>query len=293
MRDPGMGGLAVLFVCIMKESSMKYAMTGASGFVGTALQRAFGACVRIGRDDDSDTLRQKLEGVDVVINLAGAPILSRWTESYQKILMDSRIGTTRRLVEEVNRSEVGHLISTSAIGIYPDDQACDEECTEASKDFLGELAQRWEEEARACTKLTTILRLGVVLGKEGGALAKMLPPFKLGLGGPVGDGSMMTSWIDLDDLVSIYRFVIDEKLEGVFNAVAPKPVSNAVFTKALGKVLHRPTIFPVPVMVLRLMYGDGASVLTGSKEIYPKALMEAGFTFDYAEIGASLEHLLQ
>lgn len=272
---------------------MKIVMTGSSGFVGTALRKALGDCVRLGRHDDVGSLREKLEGVEVVINLAGAPILRRWSESYKKVLMESRLETTGRLVEAMKGSDVRLLISTSAVGIYPDGVACDESCGALAQDFLGGLAKRWEEAALAAAFPTAILRLGVVLGKEGGALGKMLPPFKLGLGGNIGDGRMMTSWVDLDDLISMYRFIIEEKLEGVFNAVSPNPVTNAVFTRALGKVLHRPTLFPVPVTVLKLIYGDAASVLTGSKDVYPRELMEAGFSFRYPSIETSLEHILR
>ena len=154
---------------------------------------------------------------------------------------------------------------------------------------MGHLAQKWEEEALLCNKPTTILRFGVILGKEGGALAQMLTPFKWGVGGIIGNGKMMTSWIEIEDLIRIYQYVIEKKLTGVFNAVSPKPVTNYIFTKALGKVLHRPTILPIPEFALRIMYGEASSVLTGSKEIYPKALLDKGFVFKYTDIEAALE----
>lgn len=272
---------------------MKIALTGASGFVGAALQRNFDNCVVIGRGDDEAAIAIKLENVDVVINLAGAPIIKRWSDPYKKVLMQSRIDTTRKLVKAVNQSGVKQFISTSAIGIYPDDIRCDELTTEIADDFLGALAREWEVEALACHKPTTILRFGVILGAEGGALAQMLTPFRLGVGGIIGNGKMMTSWIDIADLMKIYRFVIEQRLSGIFNAVSPNPVSNYTFTKTLGKMLHRPTLLPIPGFVLRIMYGEAASVLTGSKEVYPKALTEAGFHFDYPDIERSLRHLLE
>ena len=271
---------------------MKVALTGASGFVGTALQNHFNECIIIDRTDDTSKILEKLQNVDIVINLAGAPIIKRWSDPYKKILMQSRIESTERLVKAINQSNVKHFISTSAIGIYPDNQKCDEKCTQIADDFLGQLAYKWEEEAHVCEKPTAILRFGVILGKDGGALAQMLTPFKLGVGGIIGDGKMMTSWIDIEDLIHIYQFIIDENLTGVFNAVSPNPVTNYVFTKALGKVLHRPTILPIPEFVLRIMYSDASSVLTGSKEIYPTALEEKGFVFKYADIETSLKHLL-
>lgn len=269
---------------------MKIALTGASGFVGTALQRHFSDCVVIDRKDNEAIILEKLQGVNIVINLAGAPIIKRWSDPYKKILIQSRIESTERLVRAMNQSNISHFISTSAIGIYPDNKRCDESCTEVADDFLGELAQKWEEEALLCHKPTSILRFGVILGKEGGALAQMLTPFKLGVGGIIGNGKMMTSWIYIEDLVRIYQFIIDKKLTGIFNAVSPNPVTNYVLTKTLGKVLHRPTILPIPEFALRIMYGEASSVLTGSKEIYPKALLDKGFVFKYTHVEAALEH---
>ena len=271
---------------------MKIALTGASGFVGTALQESFENCVIIARQDDEQKILQKLEGVDVVINLAGAPIIKRWNDPYKKVLLESRIQTTETLVNAINQSDITHFISTSAIGIYPDDKRCDESCTEVADDFLGELAHKWEEEAHQCTKPTTILRFGVILGKDGGALAQMLTPFKLGVGGIIGNGKMMTSWIHMDDLMGMYHYVIKNRLTGIFNATAPTPVTNYTFTKALGKALRRPTILPIPEFVLGIMYGEAASVLTGSKEVYPHKIVDAGYAFKYKEIEEALQNIV-
>lgn len=271
---------------------MKVALTGASGFVGSALQNNFKECVIIERKDDETVILEKLSDVDVVINLAGAPIIKRWSDPYKKILLSSRIESTERLVKAIDQSNVSHFISTSAIGIYPDDTRCDESCKVVADDFLGELAKKWEEEALMCNKPTTILRFGVILGKDGGALAQMLTPFKWGVGGIIGDGKMMTSWIDIEDLMRIYHFIIDNQITGTFNAVSPTPVTNYTFTKALGKVLHRPTILPVPEFVLGIMYGEASLVLTGSKEVYPTALQNKGFVFEYEDLETSLKHLL-
>lgn len=272
---------------------MKIAITGASGFVGTTLQKIFLDSVVISRHDDEAAILKKIKDVDVVINLAGAPIIKRWDETYKKVLYTSRINTTKTLVNVLNQSDIKHFISTSAIGIYPDNKVCDETSKEIASDFLGYVASAWEAEALKCTKPTTILRFGVIMGADGGALAKMLLPFRLGLGGVIGDGKMMTSWIDIDDLMRIYQFVIDNKLEGIFNATTPNPVSNREFTKALSKVLHRPSIFPLPIFVLKLIYGEASTVITGSKEVYPRALVDAGFQFHYEEINSSLSHLLK
>ncbi len=271
---------------------MKIALTGASGFIGSHIRRHFKNTVVIKRYHTVEDIRKRLSGVDAVINLAGAPIIKRWTESYKDILISSRIRTTKKLVQAINSSNVRHLISTSATGIYPDDVECDESCRNLSQDFLGRLAQDWEREALRCEKLTTILRFGVVLGKEGGALKKMLLPFRLGLGGPIGDGSMVMSWIDIHDLMEMYRFVLERGEGGIFNAVSPNPVTNREFTRELARVLKRPAILPVPRLVLRLLYAQSASVLTASKIVYPRRFLNLGFTFSCPTVEESLRHLL-
>ena len=271
---------------------MKIALTGATGFVGKTLQNHFTDTIAIHRDDTVETILHKLKDVDVVINLAGAPIIKRWTDEYKQVLLKSRINTTKTLVQAINQSKISHFISTSAIGIYPDDMGCDESCIDVADDFLGSLTRQWEHEAMLCNKPTSILRFGVVLGKSGGALAQMLTPFKLGLGGTIGDGKMMTSWIHMDDLMGMYPYIIENNLTGIYNATAPKPVSNYTFTKALGKALHRPTFLPLPEFALRMMYGEGASVLIGSKEVYPRKIQDAGYSFEYAHIDKALEDIL-
>lgn len=271
---------------------MKVALTGANGFVASHLKKSFKDYVVIERNDSEDEILKKLENVDAVFNLAGAPIIKRWSKSYKKILLSSRVDTTRNIVNAINQSNVKHFISTSAIGAYPDDDSFDESYTEYGDDFLGYLTKEWEDEAKKCTKPTTIVRFGVILGKDGGALAQMFLPFKLGVGGTIGNGKMMTSWIDIDDLVSIYEYIIENKITGTINATAPNPVTNYTFTKVLGAQLHRPTLFPLPEFVLKLIFGEGATVLTGSKEVYPKRLLESGFEFQYKDIDSSLAHLL-
>ncbi len=271
---------------------MKVAITGASGFVSSHLTKTFTDFISIHRNDTEDEILSKLEGVDVVFNLAGAPIVKRWSEAYKKVLISSRVETTKTVVNAINKSEVKHFISTSAIGAYPDGGSYDESFEGYGNDFLASLTESWETEALKCTKPTTIIRYGVILGADGGALAQMLPPFKYGVGGIIGDGKMMTSWIDVDDLVRMYTHVLENKLSGTFNATSPYPVSNYEFTKTLGKVLHRPTVLPLPEFVLKLLFGEGSTVLTGSKEVYPKAILESGFEFHYPDIESSLNHIL-
>jgi uncharacterized protein (TIGR01777 family) len=272
---------------------MKIAITGAGGFIGNRLRNRFHDHVILDRDLSVSELEQKLAGAGAVINLAGAPIIKRWTTPYKDILRKSRIDTTARVVDAMNRTgNTCHLVSVSATGIYPQGRACDEECPERAHDFLGDLAQEWEQEAMRYQGPVTILRLGVVLGPDGGALSKMLLPFRLGVGGPIGSGRMVMSWVDISDLVRMFEFVLDNALTGIFNAVAPNPVTNREFSRTLAGALARPAFLPVPVPVLRLIYGEAASVLAGSWEIYPKRLIETGYVFQYPTIQESLNHLL-
>jgi uncharacterized protein (TIGR01777 family) len=270
---------------------MKIAITGSSGFIASNLISYFPNYVAIRREDTEEDILKKLQGVDIVFNLAGATILKRWSENYKKILISSRIETTKKLVNAINKSSVKHFISTSAIGIYPDNILCDENCKNLADDFLGTLAKKWEEEALKANKPTAILRVGVVLGK-GGALKEMILPFKLGLGGIIGNGEMKMSWIDIEDLIRIYKFIIDKRLTGIFNATSPNPVTNREFTKTLAKLLNRPAIFKIPKFLLYLRYGEGVKVLTSSKEVYPNRMLKEGFKFKYSTIEKSLSHLL-
>jgi len=272
---------------------MKIALNGASGFIGRHIKDRFKDYKIIKKTDNEAEILDKLKGVDIAINLAGAPIIKKWDKEYKKILIESRIESTRKLVSAINQSEVTQLISASAIGVYPNDVACDETTLDYADDFLGKLILLWEEEALKCQKITAILRFGVVLGSDGGALKQMLPPFKIGLGGILGYGKMMTSWIDIEDLMNIYAFVIEKRLEGIFNAVSPHPVTNYQFTKVLGSVLFRPTLLTLPESFLKLMFGEAASVMIDSKEIYPKMLQEGHFKFSYPDIKSSLVHILK
>jgi len=272
---------------------MKIALTGANGFVGNKLKNAFNDYIVIDRDDTVDQIINKLINVDVVINLAGAPILKKWTTKYKKVLFNSRIETTKKLVKAINKSKVKHFISTSAIGIYPNNVVCDEYTLNYENDFLSNLVENWEKEAKKANVLTTILRFGIVLGADGGALKQMLLPFKLGLGGIILNGQMKMSFIDIDDLINLYHFVIKNHKDGVYNACSPHPITNYEFTKTLGKVLNRPTIFPLPKFILELVYAEASTVLIDSKEVYPKRLENSGFTFKYPKIKNSLIHLLK
>ncbi len=271
---------------------MKIAISGASGFIGSSIRKQFTQNIVLEREDSEEKILEKLKGVEVVINLSGASVMQKWSEECKEELYSSRIDITKKLVRAINKSDVKQFISASAVGIYPDLKACDETTSVKVEDFLGYIISDWEKEANKCEKTTTILRLGVVLGIKGGTLDKVLPSFKMGLGGIIGNGQMMMSWIDLDDLMRIYEFVIENKLDGIVNAVSPNPASNFKFTKTLGKILHRPTLLPLPMIIVKILFGEGSIVLSGSKEVYPKVLKEKGFEFKYKNIEESLKHLV-
>jgi uncharacterized protein (TIGR01777 family) len=238
---------------------------------------------------------------DAVIHLAGEPIAQRWTEAAKKRIYDSRVEGTRQLVNglsaQSNRPRV--LVCASAVGIYG--SRGDEILTEKSPPgagFLPRVAIGWEESARTGEALgirVISLRFGMLLG-HGGALAKLLPPFRLGAGGRLGSGRQWMSWIHIDDAVSLILFAIENTagaaLRGSVNATAPHPVTNDEFTRRLAAALHRPAIFPVPAFALKLAFGEMSEVLLDSQRVLPTAAQAAGFHFQYPELAAALENIL-
>jgi len=243
-----------------------------------------------------------LEGFDAFINLAGENIASRrWTAEQKKLINDSRVVGTdhlvRLLVSLKNPPKV--LINASAIGYYGDRGA--EEINENSSqgnDFLASVCKKWEEATQKAEQQgirVVKIRIGAVLARQGGALKKMLLPFKLGLGGVIGSGEQYFSWIALDDLLDIICFALNNpQLNGALNAVAPHPVTNTVLTKTLGTVLHRPTAFPLPAFAARLLFGEMAdAIMLGGAKVYPKKLLDLGFKFKYPDLQSALVHSLK
>jgi len=266
---------------------MKVAIVGGKGFIGRNLAKKFDSIII----DKNDNL-EKVKEADIVINLAGATIMKRWSERYKKLLYSSRIETTKKLVEIINNSNIKYFISTSAIGIYPDECACDEE-SELGDNFLANLAKDWEREAFKCNKKTAVLRLGVVIGKDGGAVKQMLLPFKLNLGATIGNGCNYMSFIDIRDLIRIYKFLIEKKLTGIFNATAPFYTTNYEFSKTLAKALNKKMFLKMPKFVLKIFYREGAEVLTSSQRVLPSRLLKEGFKFNYPTIEKSLLSLFE
>lgn len=285
---------------------MKIAITGSTGFIGkhllSSLTERGHQVVQIGRRElsqDAESLASYITGSDVVINLAGAPINKRWTSAYKQEIVSSRLDTTRLLVDAMRLlpHPPATFISTSAIGAFSSQGQYTETDIPNATDFLGQLSKDWEaaaNDAQALGVRTLIFRFALVLGHDGGLIKQLLPPFRLGLGGPVGDGSQHFSWIHIDDLVDIYLLALDNRqMSGTYHLCAPNPVSNLDFTRTLGSILHRPTLFRVHRLLLKLAFGEGAEVMTSGQRVISERLPEAGFSFRHPELPGALRKIVQ
>lgn len=301
---------------------MKILITGSSGLVGTALvsalARAGHTVCRLVRPQSAagegpkegfgvawnpatEELGGAGVGADAVVNLAGASIAGgRWTAERKALLRSSRIGTTHALVGALAKMNArpSVLVSASAIGIYGD--RGDETLTEESKpgtDFLADLAKEWEAEALKAEALGTrvvLARFGIILAPDGGALPKMLTPFKLGVGGRLGSGKQWMSWVTLEDVVAILRFAIENAtVRGAINIVSAQPLRNSEFTKVLAKAVHRPALFPAPAFALRLALGEMANaLLLSSQRVLPQASEKLGYRFLHPDLTSALSSVL-
>jgi uncharacterized protein len=306
---------------------MKITVTGATGLIGTKLVKTLRD-----RGDEVTVLSRSpekaqaklgveavrwdpmagpapvaaLSGRDAVIHLAGEPVAQRWSDEVKQAIFASRETGTRNLVEGLRAAGadgvggVGVLISSSAVGYYG--KHGDEpvpETTPAGDDFLAGVCVAWEREADAAADVPSRprvvkIRTGVVLDAGGGALKTMLPPFKLGVGGPVAGGDQYLPWIHVDDLVGLYLHALqDTSWSGAYNGAAPEPVTNKAFSKALGKALHRPAIAPVPGFAIRLLYGDMAEIVTEGQRAIPERPLAGGYTYRYADLDAALADALK
>jgi len=305
---------------------MKVAIAGATGFVGSRLverlhseghsvmvlarnseraRRVFPASAYPNLEivaytpAESGEWQNSIAGCDGVVNLAGVPIAEeRWTAARQQAILDSRKLTTAKLAEAITNAnpKPSVLVSASAIGYYGTSETAEfDENSPAGDDFLATVCKDWESAAQSVKNAGTrlaILRLGIVLGK-GGALAKMLPPFKLFAGGPIGTGKQWFSWIHRDDVVNLILYALQNpQIEGVLNATAPNPVRMNEFCETLGAVLQRPSWLPVPGFALELLLGDGAKVVLEGQKVLPKQTLASGFQYQYPTLKLALEEIL-
>lgn len=301
---------------------MRIVLSGGTGFIGSALRESLvekghevviltrqsarenqpgvRTRYRSWNPGTKGTWENEVDGVDAVINLAGEPIVGkRWTPEQKQKIGKSRVQATQAIVKAIKdaRKKPFLLLNASAIGYYGPHR--DEELTEespAGDDFLARTCQAWEAEARRAEGLglrVVRLRIGIVLEKGGGALAKMLPPFQMGLGGPLGTGKQWMSWIHLKDLVGMIHFILERKeVRGVVNGTSPNAVRMKEFARTLGRALHRPAIFPVPEFVVRILLGEMSDVLLKGQRVLPKRALEAGYPFKYPELESALKEIL-
>jgi uncharacterized protein len=297
---------------------MKVLITGASGLIGTELQKSFAAkgydMLLASRKEPEDDRHiqwdidtgfaepERLEGIDAVVHLAGENISGlRWTEEKKNAIRDSRVFGTRSVVDAISKlkQKPKVFIASSAIGFYG--ERGDEEVTESSAaglNFLADVSKEWEAESRRAEDAgvrTVLLRTGIVLSKDGGALGTMLTPFRLGVGGVIGSGKQWMSWISMDDHIAAINYAIEnENLRGAVNSVSPNPVTNEEFTKTLGDVLYRPTFLPLPEFAVSMLFGEmGDALLLASTKVLPKRLQNAGFEFKYPQLKQAIEHAVK
>lgn len=240
-----------------------------------------------------------LRDADAVIHLAGTPVAQRWNAQVKRDIRESRVAGTRNLVQGISKltRKPQVLVCASAIGYYGSrgDEVLAESAAPGS-DYLSEVCVAWEKEARSAEALgmrVVRVRTGVVLDARGGALPRMLPPFRMGVGGKLGSGKHWMSWIHLDDLAALFQFALVKPVSGAVNGVAPNPVTNAEFTRTLAAAVHRPAIFPVPGFALRLLFGEMSEILLASQRAAPKAAESAGFTFRFPQLAGALADVLK
>ncbi|MBU1053501.1 MAG: TIGR01777 family oxidoreductase [Proteobacteria bacterium] len=299
---------------------MKILITGGTGFVGSYLSDTFIKkgyhVISIGGPPPGNALKhpnlkyvladttqkgswqEELNNIDAVINLAGRSIFSRWNDDYKKSIYDSRILTTRNLVEALPSNKNITLCSTSAAGYYGDRK--DDILTEnesPGNDFLAKVCKDWENEAFKAEKKgvrVTITRFGIVLGKGGGALKQMIPPIRFFVGGPLGNGQQWFPWIHIEDLISAMLFIFEnESVSGALNFTSPEPIRNIELVKTIAGILHRPAIMPAPAFFIKLFLGEFGSSILASQRVTPEKLLQYGFKFKYPDIKSALKNIIE
>lgn len=282
-------------------------ITGASGYLGQIINNEMTKndhqVFPIDRSylygPTSELIRQ-LSGTDILINLAGAPILQRWTERNKQVIYESRVKTTRNLVKAIQEMNEDRrpqkVISASAVGIYATNKTHDELSTDFDNGFVGKVVKDWESAWYSLPESIelTLFRLGVVLGKEAQTIKKLLLPFKFGLGGKIGNGKQSFPFIHEKDVARAFTWALDQPgAKGIFNLVAPQKITNKELTKTMAKTLKRPAILPVPGFALRIVYGKAATLLTESPHVIPRKLEEQQFKFSYPDIESTLKEITE
>ncbi|RBA28777.1 TIGR01777 family oxidoreductase [Flavobacterium tibetense] len=301
---------------------MKVLITGATGLVGSEIVKLFlqnGVQIHY-LSSSKRKLEQKenykgfywnpatsemdtnaFEGVTTIIHLAGASVAKRWTKSHKQEIIESRVLSTKLLFQYLakNSHQVTHVISASAIGIYPHsfDAIYNESNLEVDDSFLGSVVAKWEDEINAFERLgikVSKVRIGIVLAKKGGALQEMVKPISMGVGAAFGSGEQYQSWIHVQDLAQIFYFIMQYQYEGVFNGVSPYPVTNNEMTKAIGKVLGKPLFLPnIPKFVMKILLGEMHEILFSSQHVSARKLLDKGFQFQFAALDKALLNLLK
>ncbi|SHI63423.1 hypothetical protein SAMN05444280_10461 [Tangfeifania diversioriginum] len=284
---------------------MQIKMTGASGYLGEVIKKELiekrHQVLPISRSflyGSTDELAAQLKGTQVLINLAGAPILQRWTSHNKQVIYESRVQTTSKLVKAIQKMNEDQrpqkVISASAVGIYAVNGSHDEKSTDFDNGFVGTVVKDWEnawKDLPGNVELT-IFRLGVVLGKEAQTIKKLWLPFKLGLGGKIGNGKQPFPFVHEKDVARAFTWALDQSgRDGIYNLAAPQKITNKGFTKAMAGALKRPAIIPVPEFALRVVYGKAATLLTESPEVIPRELEKQNFEFSYPDIESTLKEI--
>jgi len=285
---------------------MKIAVSGSNGYIAKnlipELESSNHVVLRIERSElgNVDQLTKKLSDIDVVISLAGSPILKRWTVANKNEIIRSRIDSTQNIVQAINRLSTEHrpglFISASAVGIYSPNKVHTEESTSFSNDFVAEVVKNWENASNELNPIVrkVIFRIGLILGKEAKTIQSLVPIIKLGLGGKIGSGKQPFPFIHIADAILAIRWSIENKnAQGIYNLVAPENIDNKTFTKTLAESFSRPAIFTVPEFILKIALGEASTLLIQSPQVYPERLLNEGFKFTFPDIKLCLEEIIR
>ena len=291
----GLVGQELVKQCHARGMQVHYLTTNANILAQDSHYKGFYWNPEVGEIDSN-----AFEDVDVIINLAGAPIAKRWTRAHKKSILDSRVQSTELLFKTVSEHQfkISHFINASAIGYYPYSLTnyYEESYQVIDDGFVHEVVREWEKAANTFKSITPVtkIRIGIVLSDKGGALPQLVKPIKAFVGSALGTGKQWQSWIHIDDLIAIFMYVLDKKLEGTFNAVAPNPVTQKILTGTIAKVLKRPLILPrVPEFALRAMLGPMSEIVTKGQRVSSKKIETLGFLFKYHQLQSALEDLLK